>query len=259
MTPSNEPDANVIPISYAKGRRYAVLRAIAESDNSPNKYRILKDLPRKIGSKPTLLKVIDELKADKFIRVHHVDRQARGNVGYSEHYDLALRGFVDLVDRVTNSTPDKDSSIAAMKPLKERTLLKRIFLKYHGFLPAIFELWPSFVDVDMEEEAWFRLGRFCGFLGAKLRTEELSEDRKKQLSKFVNEDGVNHVLLLWTFDVWDRTYEKEWFEAIHKKKVLREVAVKLLRGQVDKMHREQTQLASMEKDLQGLVSWLQKG
>jgi hypothetical protein len=112
-----------------------------------------------------------------------------------------------------------------MKPLKERTLLKRILSKYHGFLPAIFELWPSFVDVGIEEEAWFRLGRFCGFLGAKLRTDELSEHRKKQLSKFVNEDGVNHVLLLWTFDAWDRTYEKEWFEAIHKNKVLREVAV----------------------------------
>jgi hypothetical protein len=70
---------------------------------------------------------------------------------------------------------------------------------------------------------------------------------------------VNHVLILWTFDAWDRTYEKEWFEAIHKNKVLRELAVKLLCGQVDKLHREQIQLASMEKDLQGLVSWLQNG
>jgi hypothetical protein len=246
---------DAVPISFATGRRYAVLRALAEGDRPLNKYGILKHLPKKVGSKPTLLKVIDELKDEKFIKVDHVDLHARGNIGHSEHYDLRLRGFAYLVSVQTNSTPDKDSSIAAMKPLRERALLKRIVSKYAGFLPAVFELWPSFVKAGIEEEAWYRLGFFCSSLERKLRAGELSEERRKQLTKFVNEKGIEHT---FAFNAWVRTDEKEWFDAIHKNKVLREVAVKLLRNQVGEFRRKQSQLASIEKGLQELIGLLQR-
>ena len=132
-------------------RDHAVLRLLAEKDPL-NKYRILKYLPAKFGSRPTILESIQRLEKDHLIRVHHIQTHARGMEGVSKYYDLTLLGLVWVIGALTM---DRD------RRLLDKLAVKYQHLEQDGMRFSIFDLWPNIKAAGIQDKVASALVSDC--------------------------------------------------------------------------------------------------
>ncbi len=132
-------------------RRYVrILRLIAETDKPLNKNQIWTILkPEKIGSEPTILYAIEDLRKWNMLELVKTETRVRGGKTFN-YYILTKLGLSNLVT----------SSIEArLVGFLNNKTFRQLAEKYRKEL-AIFSLWPVFIDAGLEEVARRQLWQF---------------------------------------------------------------------------------------------------
>lgn len=132
--------------SEAEKRSVKVLRLLARSGVALNKYSILRQLP-KAGSKPTILKVVDDLKSRRYIKVES-DPRAKGFRGRSEHYKLSWLGLAKVISTLEDEKGDYK-------------LLRDLAAEYRNVMRPVFDLWPAIVQAGIERTMAKNLAYLC--------------------------------------------------------------------------------------------------
>jgi len=196
-----------------------------------NKYGTLKHLPKKLGSKPTILEAIGHLKTGGFIDVATVDRHARGSKGRSEYFDLTLEGLAELITRL--NVPDE---------WKE---LSRVLTKYHPLLPPpLRELWTALVEAGIEDGAVSGLQLFFA----------LHDSWRGSYYKKVSQhpDEVLEYLLSPDYEKMESCVE--WSKRVRRDERLRKAAIEAFQYRVEKL--KSVDVVKRIQDMTEFVTWL---
>ena len=145
-----------------KPRAVEVLRVIAKSVEPLNKYRIWEAVKsKKIGTEPTFLYLVDNLKERGLIKIVKTDEYARGQKP-SHYYDLTLPGLAKLMLDM------RGTDVEGFRELAK---------KYRQLLPRIFGAWPEIVKLGTEEHVITHLGSLClNFYPEDGETERMVQD-----------------------------------------------------------------------------------
>jgi len=163
-----------------KPRAVEVLRVIAKSVEPLNKYRIWEAVKsKKIGTEPTFLYLVDNLKNRGLIKIVKTDEYARGQKP-SHYYDLTLPGLAKLMLTMDNSDVEGFRELAK---------------KYRQLLPRIFGAWPEIVRLGMEENVIGHLGGLClNFYPEDGETERMVQMILFPVDKYVSDVRKSKVL-----------------------------------------------------------------
>jgi hypothetical protein len=242
-------------MSDSEKRSVQVLRLLGKSRVPLNKHLILKKLPKEAGSKPTILKIVNDLKRRRYITMKD-DPRARGFTGRSEYYVLSWLGLAKVISTLKD---DKD----------DYRFLRNLATEHRNLMSPVFNLWPEIVQAGIEKAMVQNLARFCWevilyieeffredpgplaqFL-AKPWSPPTEEQEYEWFSRFVRQVGVFKLFVgkpvfrplsgaeesLLSVDVgfdkssFDPRNGKAWphFEAVRRNKMLREAMLGSLR------------------------------
>jgi DNA-binding PadR family transcriptional regulator len=165
---------------------------------------------------PRINKAVKQLLREKLIKIHH-----RENDGMIKYYALTPAGLMRLIPAISSSGYPNGG----------------LAKKHHEMLPEIFDLWPKFVQANVEDIASKKLEKYCTLAfeeeRRKLMVGKVRVEKRQLLDEFFLGSFPDDDLMVGGVRNRDR-----WLKALRSDKALCGAAIEACRSRVASFSKE---------------------